>query len=182
MVKINNLKEKELLISYYFCENSTKKLNQSEVYDMWCNWFKDDFRINNQPTFRLLKGELVYRKRPASKNAEKIRRQYNHTFQNIYKWIKASVGKKYHDKAYFRQQLDAERNREYGRVIGLAKPLGIYVTMDTSYKRLAYFKLVEYKRKGHTITSGDCYKMTEYLQNMKEEQKTSVRLEANDKQ
>jgi hypothetical protein len=163
MIRINNLKEKELLIAYYFCGKSAKKLNRTEVYDMWCNWFKDDFRIDGQPAFKMADGELVYRKRAKSKNAEKIRGQSNRTFQNIYKWIKESVGKGCHDKAYFRQQLDAERNREYGRVMSFTKPLNIYITMEPSYKKLAYFKLVNYKKRGQTITSGDCDKMIEYL-------------------
>jgi hypothetical protein len=40
--------------------------------------------------------------------------------------------------------------------------------METSYKLLAKFNLVNYKKRGQTITSGDCDKMIEYLKNMKE--------------
>lgn len=43
--KIDNLKEKELVIAYYFCGNTHKQFSKYEVFDMWSNWFKKDFRI-----------------------------------------------------------------------------------------------------------------------------------------
>ena len=62
MIHIDNLNEKELLIAHYFSENTKKELNPHEVFDMWSNWFKKDFRINNQPVFCVVDNELVYRK------------------------------------------------------------------------------------------------------------------------
>ena len=62
MIHIDNLKEKELLIAHYFSENTKKELTPHEVFDMWSNWFKKDFRINNQPVFCVVDNELVYRK------------------------------------------------------------------------------------------------------------------------
>lgn len=166
MVQIDNLKEKELLIAYYFCEKSKKELAPHEVFDMWSNWFKNDFRVKGKPVFCVVDDELVYRK-SAKMTDENIRKRYNHTFQNIYKWIKCTVEIESHNKLYFRQELDRERNKEFGRVIRVAKPLGIYIIMNKSYSHLAEFKLMEYGKKRYTITSGDCDKMINYLQKMK---------------
>ena len=68
MIHIDNLKEKELLIAHYFSENTKKELNPHEVFDMWSNWFKKDFRINNQPVFCVVDNELVYRKSAKKKD------------------------------------------------------------------------------------------------------------------
>lgn len=168
MIHIDNLKEKELLIAHYFSGKTKKDLTPYEVFDMWSNWFKKDFRINNQPAFRVVDNELVYRK-SVKKKDEKIRQKYNHAFQNIYKWIYEKVVTKSHDKVFFKEELQKERNREYGRVIGLAKPLGFYLAMSKSFHRLAEFKILNYGEKGHIITSGDCDKMIAYLQNLKKE-------------
>ena len=61
MVHIDNLKEKELLIAHYFCGRSRKELTPVEVFEMWNNWFKQDFRINKQPAFKMVNDKLVYR-------------------------------------------------------------------------------------------------------------------------
>lgn len=164
MIQFDNLKEKELLISYYFCEKSRKELNPHEVFDMWSNWFKNDFRINRKPVFAVVDGELVYRK-SVNLSDEDILNRYSHTFQNIYNWIKRSLEIDGHNKAFYRQELDKERNRKYRKLIRLAKPLNIYVSMNSRYNKLADFKLSVYKRGGHTITSGDCDKMLKYLKN-----------------
>ena len=168
MIHIDNLKEKELLIAHYFSENTKKELTPHEVIDMWSNWFKTDFRINNQPVFCVVDNELVYRK-SVKKKDEKIRDKYNHAFQNIYKWIYNKVVTKSHDKVFFKQELQKERNREYGRVISFAKPLGFYLAMSKSFSGLAQFKILIYGEKGRIITSGDCDKMIAYLQNLKKE-------------
>ena len=167
MIHIDNLKEKELLIAHYFSENTKKELTPHEVFDMWSNWFKKDFRINNQPVFCVVNNELVYRK-SVKKKDEKIRDKYNHAFQNIYKWIYNKVVTKSHDKVFFKQELQKERNREYGRVISFAKPLGFYLAMSKSFYRLAEFKIITGDKK-RIITSGDCDKMIAYLQNLKKE-------------
>lgn len=171
MLHINNLKEKELLIAHYFCGNGKKEFSRQEVFDMWSNWFKKDFRVNGNPVFRIVDNELVYRKGSKVKN-ESIRREYNQVFQSIYKHIKHDLDNKSHDKSYFKQELQKEHNKEYGRVIKLAKPLNIYLTMSKSFSRLAEFKLIEYGKKGRIITSGDCDKMIEYLKKMKKENET----------
>ena len=168
MIHIDNLKEKELLIAHYFSENTKKELTPHEVFDMWSNWLKKDFRINNQPVFCVVDNELVYRK-SVKKKDEKIRDKYNHAFQNIYKWIYNKVVTKSHDKVFFKQELQKERNREYGRVISFAKPLGFYLAMSKSFSGLAQFKILNYGEKGRIITSGDCDKMIAYLQNLKKE-------------
>lgn len=168
MIHIENLKEKELLIAHYFSGNSKKELTPHEVFDMWSNWFKKDFRINGQPVFCVVDDDLVYRK-SVKKKDEKIRKKYNHAFQNIYRWIKTTVENESHDKIFFKQELQKERNREYGRVISFAKPLGFYLAMSKSFSGLAQFKILNYGEKGHIITSGDCDKMIAYLQNIKKE-------------
>lgn len=167
MIYIDNLKEKELIIAHYFCKTKKKELTPHEVFDMWSNWFKKDFRINGKSVFCVVDNELVYRK-SAKMSDKDILRKHNHAFQNIYKWIKETVEKDGHDKCYFKQELKKERNREFGRVIRQAKPLGIYITMSKSYSRLAEFELMEYGNRSHTITSGDCDKMIAYLKDMKE--------------
>lgn len=83
MIHIDNLLEKELLIVHYFCDLRKKDFSRAEVFDMWSNWFKRDFRINNQPVFCIVNDELVYRKHIKKKD-EKNREKYNHTFQNVY--------------------------------------------------------------------------------------------------
>lgn len=51
MIHIDNLLEKELLIAHYFCDLRKKEFSRAEVFDMWSNWFKKDFKINNQSVF-----------------------------------------------------------------------------------------------------------------------------------
>lgn len=88
MVYIDNLKEKELVIAYYFCGNTHKQFSRYEVFDMWSNWFKKDFRINNKPVFCLVDDKLVYRKSVKIKrNDMETLRKYNRAFQNIYMHI-----------------------------------------------------------------------------------------------
>ena len=166
MLQISNLKEKELLIAHYFCGNSKNEFTPLEVFYMWTDWFKHDFRIKGVPVFTISDDKLVYRKDSKVTDRD-ILNQYNQTFQNIYKWIKHTLDVKSHDKVYFKQELEKERNKEYGRVIKVAKPLGIYIAMNTSFSRLAEFKLMEYGKRNHTITSGNCDKMIAYLENMK---------------
>lgn len=165
MKQIANLKEKKLLIAHYFCEKTRKQLTHHEVFDMWSNWFKNDFRIKGKPVFCIENNELVYRKSIKRKD-ENIRKLYNQKFQNIYKWIKRTLEIDSHNKIFFKQELGKLRNKSYGRVLRLAKPLGIYIAMNTSYNRLAEFSLVDYKNRSHTITSGNCDKIIKYLQNM----------------
>ena len=167
MIHIDNLKEKELLIAHYFSENTKKEFTTSGLFDIWSNWFKKNDRINNHPVFCVVDNELVYRK-SVKKKDEKIRDKYNHAFQNIYKWIYNKVVTKSHDKVFFKQELQKERNREYGRVISFAKPLGFYLAMSKSFYKLAEFKIITGDKK-RIITSGDCDKMIAYLQNLKKE-------------
>ena len=61
MVYIDNLREKELVIAYYFCGNTHKEVTRHEVFDMWSNWFKRDFRVNNKPVFCIENNKLAYR-------------------------------------------------------------------------------------------------------------------------
>ena len=168
MIHIDNLLEKELLIAHYFCDLRKKEFSRTEVFDMWSNWFKKDFKINNQSVFCIVDDELVYKKH-IKKQDEKIRENYNHTFQNIYKYIEKLMNDESHDRAYFKDELKRLRNKLYGRVIGLAKPLGFYLAMNNSFHKLAEFKILNYGEKGHIITSGDYDKMIRYLQNIKNE-------------
>lgn len=115
----------------------------------------------------MVNDKLVYREEAKVKKDKSICKKYNHAFQNIYKWIKRTLDIERHDKAYFKQELDKERNREYGRVIGLAKTLNVHVMMNTSYNQLARFTLSDYKNRRHTITSGDCDKVIAYLKEIK---------------
>ena len=48
----------------------------SEVYEMWCNWFSGDFKIDNKPTFKMVNDKLVFRKEVKRKDAEKLCKQY----------------------------------------------------------------------------------------------------------
>ena len=166
--QIPNLKEKELLVAHYFCGKQKKDFTPEELFDMWSNWFKQDFRINGKPIFKVVNDELVYRKN--SKMSDKgILRQYNHIFHNIYKWIKHTLEIESHDKIFFKEELRKERNRQYGRVIGVAKPLGIYIAMNTSFIQLAEFKLMRSDDRSRIVTSGNADKMIEYLNKMKRE-------------
>lgn len=165
MLAIDNLKEKELLIAYYFCGNKRKSFTLAELYDMWCNWFKDDFRVNGKSVFKVEGDRLCYRK-GISVSDEGIRREYENALQSIYKWIKQILEKDCHDKAYLRKLLDKERKKEYRRLVKMAKPLNIYVLMKTSYKQLAKFSLAEYGNPKHTLTGGDCDRMIRYMKQM----------------
>lgn len=168
MIHIDNLKEKELLIAYYFCGKSRKQLSPYEVFDMWSNWFRYDFRVNNKPVFCIENDKLEYRK-DIEKRDEKILKQYNNAFQGIYYRIKRSLEIEEHNQAFFRNALDEERNREYGRVLHTVKlfNLNVYVRMNFTYKKLADFTLMDYKNRTHTLKSGDCDRMIAYLQNLK---------------
>lgn len=166
-INIPNLKEKELLIAHYFCGKQNKEFTPQELFDMWSNWFKRDFRINGKPVFKVVNGELVYR-RESKMHDNDVLGQYNHMFRNIYKWIKNTLETASHDKIFLKEELGAERNRQYGRVIGVAKPLGIYIAMNTSFTQLAEFKLMRADNRSRIITSGNADKMIEYLNKMKE--------------
>lgn len=164
MIHIDNLKEKELVIAYYFCGNTHKQFSRYEVFDMWSNWFKKDFRINNKPVFCIIDNKLAYRKFVKIKrNDMETLKQYNQAFQNIYTCIKKMLSEKGHDKTFLRQELEKERKREYKRVIRVAKPLNIYISMNTKNTRLAEFMLHNYGEWKGAITSGDCDKMIKYM-------------------
>lgn len=165
MIKIENLKEKELLMAYYFCGKSSKVFSPSELYDMWCNWFKKDFKVNGRRVFWIDKNKLAYRDEVKQRDS-KLLQKYNHAFQNIYKYVKHTLEAKGHDKAYFRSALDKERKREYAILLQMAKPLELYLAMNATYKCLAEFQLKKYGDWKHTITSGDCKKMCEYMKRM----------------
>lgn len=164
MVKIKNLKEKELLIANYFCGKSRKEYSPINVWDMWSNWFKNDFRINGQVVFKMMNdGNLSYRPDVKIKKDISILKKYNRLFKNIYAWINSTLRVTSHDKEYFHQALDRERKRGFSRVLAMAKPLGFYVTLGTDnlYKnKLGYFQLVKGK---NTVISGDCDKIIEFL-------------------
>ena len=166
MIKYDNLKEKELLIAYYFCEKSKKELTVHEVFDMWANWFKNDFRINGKPVFCVVDDKLIYRS-SAKMDDEKILRQYNHTLQNIYKWIYNKVEIKSHNKLFFKQELDNERRRGFAKILSFAKPMGLYVTLgekDLYKNKLGFYQII---KNNNVITAGDCDKIIKYLQNLK---------------
>ena len=167
-IYIPNLKEKELLIAHYFCEKSKKDVTLEEVFDMWCNWFKNDFRINNQPTFCVRNGMLEYRSNVKKKDMN-ILKQYDKAIKLIYKWIKRAVDIPEHNKMYFKRQLDDERKREFSRILPLARRMGFYLTLsekDLYKNKLGHFHLVKDTR---TIISGDCDKVIDYLEKMKRE-------------
>ena len=162
MVHIDNLEEKKLLIANYFCEKTRKELTAHEVFDMWSNWFKNDFRINGEPVFCIADNELVYRK-SVKDSDEIIRKKYNRTFQDIYKWIKRAINNECHNKAYFHQELDRERRREFSRILELAKPQGFYLVLsekDLYKNKLGRFHLV---KNSKTAICGDCDKVIAYL-------------------
>lgn len=163
MVHIDNLREKELVIAYYFRGNKHKELNRHEVFDMWSNWFKRDFRVNNKPVFCIENNKLTYRKAVKIKSKDMaILKDYDESFKKIYKYIEKVVVIEKRDKTYLRQALERERNREYGRVINVAKPLNIRISMNTKTGMLAEFRL--YCNGTHNaITSGDCDKMIRYM-------------------
>lgn len=168
MIHIDNLYEKELLIAHYFCDWKRSAFTRAEVFQLWTNWFKNDFCIKKKSVFCIVDDELVYQEHIKQQD-EEIRKENNHTFQNIYKYVDSMLKEDSHDRAYFKEELKALRNRSYGRVIRLTKPLGFYLTMSKSFDRLADFKIMKYGEKGHIITSGDCDKMINYLQNVKNE-------------
>lgn len=166
---INNYREKTLLIANYFCEKSRKELTPAEVYDMWCNWFSGDFRIDGHPTFKIENDKLVFRKKSHSQADEIICIQYNKIFASAYKWIKKSVENKNNNKQHFKNELDRERKKGFAKIITLAKPMGLYITLSQKnlYKnRLGYYSIVKHNK---VLTSGDCDKIIEYLQKMKKE-------------
>ena len=69
MPYISNYREKTLLLAHYFCENQKKEVTPEEVYDMWSNWFKNDFRIDGKPTFKMVNSSLMYRDQTKGKEA-----------------------------------------------------------------------------------------------------------------
>lgn len=166
---INNYREKTLLIANYFCEKSRKEITQAEVYDMWCNWFSGDFRINGHPSFKIENDKLVFRKKSHSKDDEAICKQYNKIFDSAYTWIKKSVENKNNTKQYFKNELDRVRKKGFARILILARPMGLYVTLSKKnpYRnKLGYYQII---KDNKIITSGDCDKIIEYLQKMKKE-------------
>ena len=172
MPNISNYREKTLLLAHYFCDKTRKEVIPTEVYDMWCNWFGNDFKIGKEPTFKMVNDNLVFRKKPTSKDDEKLCKQYNRIFHDAYKWIKKSVENERNSKKYFQNELDRERKKGFAKILTLAKPMGLYITLSKKnlYKnRLGYYSLVKCNK---ILTSGDCDKMIEYLKKMKAENKT----------
>lgn len=166
MIQFNNLKEKELLIQNYFCEKTRKELTPNEVFDMWSNWFRNDFRIHGQPVFCVVGGELKYRETAEISDGD-ILKKYNETFQCIYRWIKKGVDNKNNTKKHFRDELDKERRKEFAKIVALAKPLKIRVILSDKnlYKnQLGRFKLIKGNKE---LTSGDCDKVIKYLRKLK---------------
>lgn len=164
---INNYREKTLLISHYFCDKSKKELTPIEVYDMWCNWFKDDFRIDGRPTFKMENDKLVFRKENHSPENEIICKQYNKIFNSAYLWIKKSVENENNSKQHFKNELDRERKKGFAKILSLAKPMGLYVTLSKRkpYNKLGYYSIA---KEHKVLTGGDCDKVIEYLKMSKE--------------
>lgn len=168
---INNYREKTLLIANYFYGKSRKELTPSEVYDMWCNWFSKDFRIDGKPTFKMQNNKLVFRKKTHTKSDEKMCMQYNKIFDSTYAWIEKSVENKNNSKQYFKSELDRERRKGFAKILSLAKPLGMYVSLgekDLYKNKLGYYMVI---KDNHILISGDRDKIIEYLKEMKKESK-----------
>ena len=159
MPHIDNYKEKRLLIANYFYGKTRKELCPGEVFDMWRNWFKEDFLVNGKPIYKIKNGEL--------ERVKNVSKKYFHTFDSTYTWIKKSVENKNNSTTYFRSELDRVRKRGFAEILSLAKPLGFYVKL--SEKNLYKNKLGNYHliKNNETVTSGDCDKIIKYLKEYK---------------
>lgn len=160
MPHIDNYREKTLLIANYFCDKTRKELCPCEVFDMWRNWFKEDFLFNGKPIYKIKDGKL--------ERAKNVSKQYCNTFDSAYSWIKKSVENKNNSKTHFKNELDRIRKKGFAKILSLAKPLGLYVTLSKKnlYKnKLGYYQLV---KDNKVLTSGDCDKLLRYLKENKE--------------
>ena len=160
---ICNYREKSLLIANYFYGKSRKELNIAQVYDMWRNWFNEDFMVGDKPVFKLAGDKVVLRKKPESKAEERLFKKYTHLLYDSYAWIKKSVENKHNSMKYFQNEIDKIHRREFAILVYLAKPKGIYVTLSNKnlYKNhLGYYSLMQ---DGKTLTSGKFIKMQQYL-------------------
>ena len=77
--------------------------------------------------------------------------------------------------------MDRERKKGFAKILTLAKPMGLYVTLSQKnlYKnRLGYYSLV---RGNKVLTGGDCEKIIEYLENQYYTAKIEELTEENEK-
>ena len=162
-VHIDNYREKTLLIANYFYGKSKKELNKAEVYDMWRNWFKEDFLVGDKSVFKIVDNKVVYRKNPETKSEKRTYARYRDVLSKAFNWIKKSVENKHNSQQYFQSELDRIRKRELASLVSLAKPKGIYVTLSSKnlYKnQLGHYSLM---KDDKTLTSGKFIKMQQYL-------------------
>lgn len=175
-VHIDNYREKGLLIALYLYKKQKKELTPEEVYDMWCNWFKEDFRDDKNQHLKMVNGKLVFRKKTHSKDEGIICERYNRIFDSAFGWIEASVKNKHNSELYLKNELDKIRKQGLWRLCSYAKSLdwSVVLSKKNLYKNeLGYYQIIE---NGKIINSGNCDKMIMYLKQMKKEKRVNERI------
>ena len=168
-IHIENYREKGLLIALYFYRKQKKELTRNEVYDMWRNWFSEDFKDNKNQPLKMVNDKLVISKKNHTKDEMILCERYNKIFDSAFGWIEASVKNKHNSELYLKNELDKIRKQGLWRLCSYAKSLDWSVVLSKKklYKNeLGYYQVI---KNGKIINSGNCDKMIVYLKQMKKE-------------
>jgi hypothetical protein len=180
MVKIKNLEEKRLIVARYFIlqKNKQKEFTEHDVYYMWNNYFPSDFRTSKNHKFKLHikdgKSHLTFAYNDISK--EQLA-EYTQIWHNIYYWFGLYVEN--HTLEVCDKDIAKIRRKHENYLKCQAKSIwhGAKMVRATVHKPASY----TYFKKGFS-RCGDYEQVLEWIEEIKEEQKTSVRLETNGKQ
>ena len=129
-IHIDNYREKGLLIALYFYRKQKKELTRNEVYDMWRNWFSEDFKDNKNQPLKMVNDKLVISKKNHTKDEVILFERYNKIFDSAFSWIERSVKNKHNNESYFKNELDKIRKQGLWRLCSYAKSLDLSVVLN----------------------------------------------------
>lgn len=170
--ELSDLYEKRLLIARYFIKlkEADKEFSEKDMYHMWNNYFRHDFKISPKRRFKLQEGKfyscLVLEN---SKNvSDEIIKSYNNKWKKIYKFLRNYV--KEHSLSKCDKDIMGLRNENCRQLIKIFKPLGYFVadaTEKLSDPRLAVYHLYS----GKTKYNGCYSKLLEYADSIRKQNK-----------
>lgn len=162
MININCYKEKCALIAYYFCGKEKKSINEKTVFEMWNSWWKDDYRKEGQPVYKMSGFLLGYNKNVRNKDDAHLK-ACNKLFRKSYEWIKEDALK--HTKQEARDRVIRQRTRQLAELKSLASQKGLKVFMPT--KDVTGGCLAHYQLTGKDFRKDGNYdSLLQYLKNM----------------
>lgn len=142
MINIDCYKEKCALIAYYFCEKEKVSITQKAVFEIWNSWWKNDFRKEGHPVYKMVGYQLGHNKNNCNKDTDHLK-ACNKLFQKSYTWIKDYAMK--HTKQEVKDKVVRQRIKQLAELKSLAakRDLKVFMlTKEVKSSHLAHYKLV----------------------------------------